>query len=95
MPAPTAAASPAKWRQLLPAWGVALAISALLVWAGRRWPVPLLEQSWALAQPERPLLLALALVLLPPLLMGLVLLRGLLRLPPAGAPHPDRGESSD
>jgi hypothetical protein len=59
-----------------------------LVWAGHRWPVPLLEQAWALARPERPLQLALALVLLPPLLMAWVLLRGLLRLPAAGRPTP-------
>jgi hypothetical protein len=71
VPSPAAAA---KARQLLLPWSAALGLSALLVAAGRRWPDPLLSQSWALARPELPLQLALALVLLPPLLMGLVLL---------------------
>ena len=65
------------------------------MWAGRHWPTPLLEQGWALARPQRPLQLAVALVLLPPLLMALVLLRGLGPVPQADAAHPDRGESSD
>ena len=62
--------------------------------AGRHWPEPLLAQRWALARPELPLQLALALVLLPPLLMGLVLLARM-RAPALAetAPHPDRGES--
>ncbi|MFM2079499.1 MAG: hypothetical protein RLZZ219_181 [Cyanobacteriota bacterium] len=80
---------------LLLSWGGAIALSALLVWAGRRWPLPLLEQAWALQRPGLPLQLALALVLVPPLLMAAVLLRGLLRWPAAGASHPDRGESTD
>lgn len=86
MPSPT----PAKGAQLLWSWGAALVVSALLVWAGRHWPQPLLAQAWALQRPELPLLLALALVLLPPLLLGAWLLRGLRR-----PPHPDRGESTD
>ena len=53
---------------------MALALSALLVWCGRHWPTPLLEQAWAQRQPEASLWLALALVLLPPLLMGVLLL---------------------
>jgi hypothetical protein len=65
-----------------------LALSGLLVWAGRRWPIPLLQQPWALAHPQWPAGLALALVLGPPLLMALWLAAGLVR-------HPDRGESSD
>ena len=56
--------------------GGALVLSALLVAAGRRWPTPLLEQPWALRHPAAPFWLALGLVLLPPLLMGLVLLAG-------------------
>ena len=75
-------------------------LSALLVAAGRRWPTPLLEQPWALRHPAAPFWLALALVLLPPLLMGLLLLAGV--RPPGladgstdGAAHPDRGESFD
>jgi hypothetical protein len=67
-----------------------------MVAAGRRWPTPLLEQAWALRHPAAPLWLALALVLLPPLLIGLVLVVGRHQpRPPDGAPHPDRGESSD
>jgi type VI protein secretion system component VasK len=85
----------AKAVQLLLTWAAALVLSALLVWCGRHWPLPLLEQSWALRRPERPVQIALALVLMPPLLLGLVLLRGLLRHPTAPAAHPDRGESSD
>lgn len=75
-------------------------LSALLVAAGRRWPTPLLEQPWALRHPAAPFWLALGLVLLPPLLMGLVLLAGvrqpgLPKGPADGAAHPDRGESFD
>jgi len=88
--------APPKWRQLLPPWGAALGLSALLVAAGRRWPTPLLEQPWALRHPALPGWLALALVLLPPLLIGLVLVAGRPQpgLPEAAA-HPDRGESTD
>lgn len=85
----------AKAVQLLLTWAAALALSALLVWCGRHWPLPLLEQSWALRRPEQPFQIAVALVLLPPLLLGLLLLWGLLRHPAAPAAHPDRGESSD
>jgi hypothetical protein len=70
----------AKGLQLLLTWGAALALSALLVWSGRHWSLPLLEQPWALR---------------PPLLLGLLLLRGLLRHPAPPASHPDRGESTD
>lgn len=84
----------AKGLQLLLTWGAALALSALLVWCGRHWPLPLLEQSWALRWPELPFQIALALVLLPPLLLGLLLLRGVLRHPAPPASHPDRGEST-
>ena len=67
-----------------------------MVAAGRRWPTPLLEQAWALRHPAAPLWLALALVLLPPLLIGVVLLAGRHRQGlPEGPPHPGRGESSD
>jgi hypothetical protein len=77
-----------KWRQLLPTWTAALGLSAALVWAGERWPTPLLEQGWALERPQLPPQLALLLVFVPPALMGLLLIvrmRG----------HHDRGESSD
>lgn len=67
--------SPSKWRQLLLCWALALGLSALLVWSGRHWPVPLLQQAWAQRQPAAPLALALTLVLLPPLLMAVLLLR--------------------
>lgn len=69
-------------------WAVALAVSAVLVAAGRHWPDPLLAQPWAQARPELPLQLALALVLLPPAAMAAVLLRRLVAAP-------GRGESSD
>jgi type VI protein secretion system component VasK len=86
----------AKARQLLLPWSAALGLSALLVAAGRRWPQPLLAQPWALAHPELPLQLALALVLLPPLLLGLVLLVRMRQPGLAEAvAHPGRGESSD
>ncbi len=85
-----------KWRQLLLCWALALALSALLVWSGRHWPLPLLQQAWALRQPEAPLRLALALVLVPPLLMvALLLLRWQGQGTAGGGLHPDRGESSD
>ena len=77
-----------EWQRLLPPWLTALALSALLVWAGRHWPTPLLEQPWALAHPQWPARLALALVLGPPLLMALWLVVGLGR-------HHGSGESSD
>ena len=74
--------------------------SALLVAAGRRWPTPLLEQPWAQQHPAAPFWLALGLVLLPPLLMGLVLLArvrqpALPKGPADGAVNPGRGESVD
>ena len=75
-----------KWLQLGLAWLLALAVSALLVWSGRHWGTPLLEQPWAIANPERAAQLALALVLLPPAALALVVARGL---------WVDRGESSD
>jgi len=78
----------ADWRQLLPPWLLALGLSALLVAAGQRWPTPLLQQAWALEHPGWPAALALALVLLPPLSLGLLLVRRMVR-------HHDRGESSD
>jgi hypothetical protein len=84
-----------KARDLLLSWGLALLLSALLVWAGRHWPLPLLLQPWALARPERALQLALALVLLPPLGMGAWLISSLLRHPGGPPANPDRGESSD
>jgi len=66
----------------------ALALSLLLVAAGRRWPTPLLQQEWAQADPGLAALLALALVLLPPALMAALLLARMRR-------HHDRGESSN
>ncbi|MEN9496356.1 MAG: hypothetical protein RLZZ137_1396 [Cyanobacteriota bacterium] len=63
-----------KWLQLLLCWALALGLSALLVWSGRHWPVPLLHQAWAQRQPAVPVALALVLVLLPPLLMAMLLL---------------------
>lgn len=78
----------AKLRQLAPSWLLALLLSAGLVAAGRHWPEPLLEQPWLAGRPVLLLTLVAALVLLPPALLALVLIRALLR-------HPDRGESSD
>ena len=78
-----------KAAQLALVWGGALVFSGLLVGAGRHWSEPLLEQAWARHDPGAPLLLVAVLLVLPPLLMALVLLRGLLRHPPG------RGESSD
>jgi hypothetical protein len=79
----------AKLVQLAWVWGFALGLSALLRWAGLLWPDGLA------VNPE----LALVLVLVPPALMALALVRGLLAPPPtgAGAPlgDPGRGESSD
>ncbi|MEY4759558.1 MAG: hypothetical protein RLZZ268_1056 [Cyanobacteriota bacterium] len=71
-------------------WALALAISALLVAAGERWPAPLPLQ----------LPLVWGLVWLPPLAMGLWLLArwrlpGVSGVPDPGAPDPDRGESID
>jgi len=66
----------------------ALALSWLLVAAGRRWPTPLLQQGWAQADPGLAAWLVLALVLLPPALMALLLLARMRR-------HRDRGESID
>ena len=76
------------WRSLLGPWLLALALSALLVAAGWRWPTPLLQQAWAQADPGRPALLALLLVLLPPALMAALLIARMLR-------HRDSGESID
>ena len=67
-----------------------------MVAAGRCWSTPLLEQRWALSHPEAPFWLALALVLLPPLLMALVLLARIRQPgPSAEAANPGRGESFD
>ena len=86
---PTPVAEPeADWRQLLPPWLLALGVSALLVAAGQHWPTPLLQQAWALRHPGWPAALALALVLLPPLALGLLLVSRMGR-------HHDRGESFD
>jgi hypothetical protein len=76
------------WRSLLGPWLLALALSALLAWAGRRWPTPLLQQAWAQVDPGRPALLALLLVLLPPALMAALLIARMVR-------HRDSGESID
>jgi TRAP-type C4-dicarboxylate transport system permease small subunit len=76
------------WRSLLGPWLLALALSALLVWAGRRWPTPLLQQAWAQVDPGWPALLALLLVLLPPALMAFLLIARMVR-------HRDSGESID
>jgi hypothetical protein len=62
-------------------WALALALSAALVAAGERWPEPLVPAGGAIA----------ALLLGPPLLMTLWLLRRW-RLQSG---DPDRGESSD
>ena len=67
---------------------LALALSLLLVAAGRRWPTPLLQQDWAKADPGLAALLAFALVLLPPALMAALLVARMMR-------HRDRGESTD
>ena len=76
------------WRALVKPWLAALALSALLVGAGARWPIPLLQQAWAQADPGRAVLLALALVLVPPGLMAALLIVRMVR-------HRDRGESID
>ncbi|MEN9766789.1 MAG: hypothetical protein RLZZ32_749 [Cyanobacteriota bacterium] len=85
---PLAPMTAAKWRELLLAWGLALLISGGLVWSGSHWPTPLLQQSWALAEPGRAAALALVLVLGLPALMALVLGLRMLR-------HRDKGESID
>ena len=76
------------WRELLPAWSLALLISAALVWAGWHWPTPLLEQAWAQANPGSAEALALALVLGLPAVMALLLVLRMRR-------HRDKGESID
>ena len=86
-PAEASLAHPA-WRSLLGPWLLALALSALLVAAGWRWPVPLLQQGWAEAAPGLGAWLALLLVLLPPALMAALLIVRMLR-------HRDSGESID
>lgn len=77
---------PSAWgwlRDVLPAWALALALSAALVTAGRRLPQPLApEGAWVVV-----------LVLGLPLLMGLALAVGWLFT--ATPLHPDRGESGD
>jgi hypothetical protein len=73
------------WRALVKPWLAALALSALLVGAGARWPIPLLQQAWAQEDPGRAALLALALVLVPPGLMAALLI----------VRHRARGESID
>jgi hypothetical protein len=50
--------------------------------------LPLLDQAWAQAAPERAVALALVLVFVPPGLMALLLIVRMLR-------HHDRGESID
>ena len=79
----------AKLVQLAWVWGFALGLSALLRWAGLLWP------NGLAVNPE----LALVLVLVPPALMALALVRGLLASRPAGEAgppgDPGRGESSD
>jgi len=67
-----------KVRSLALVWGLCLVLSAALAAAGRRWSAPLTPQP----------LTVWSLLLLPPLLTGLVLLRGW-RLPTAG----DGGQS--
>ncbi len=67
---------PSKFRSIARLWALALALSALLVAAGERWPQPLPPRAD----------LAWALVLVPPLLLALWLLR------PQG-PTADGGES--
>ena len=78
--------TPSAWRNLrdvLPAWALALALSATLVAAGRRLPQPLAAEGLWVA------LLVLGL----PLLMGLVLAARWLFA--ASPEHHDRGESGD
>ena len=76
----------AKLPSLLLGWSLALLISALLVSAGQRWPEPLAVVSWQVW----------ALVLIPPLLMGLWIASRWSRVP-AAAVHPggdgDEGQS--
>ena len=73
-----AGSDPAKFRSLALVWGLSLLLSALLAAAGRRWSEPLTPQA----------LMVWSLLLLPPLLTGLLLLRSW-RLPHAV----DGGES--
>jgi hypothetical protein len=68
---------------LLPVWGLAVALSAALVAAGERWPQPLTPDGRWVG----------VLVFGLPLLMGLALVAGWLLCAPAG--DTDRGESSD
>lgn len=78
--------TPSAWRNLrdvLPAWALALALSATLVAAGRRLPQPLAAEGLWVA------LLVLGL----PLLMGLVLAARWLFA--ASPEHHDRGESGN
>ena len=78
--------TPSAWRNLrdvLPAWALALALSATLVAAGRRLPQPLAAEGLWVA------LLVLGL----PLLMGLALAARWLFA--ASPEHHDRGESGD
>ncbi|MFM7267029.1 MAG: hypothetical protein ACKOZT_00365 [Cyanobium sp.] len=73
-----AGSDPGKFRSLALVWGLSLLLSALLAAAGRRWSEPLTPQA----------LTVWSLLLLPPLLTGLWLLRGW-RLSAAG----DGGQS--
>ena len=84
MPSPALPSSPgAALLPVLRLWLLALALSALLVAAGRHWPEPL--------QPDGRLVWPL--LLLPPALLAFALWRG---APPAAARSDrDRGESID
>ncbi len=69
--------------KLLAVWLVALLLSGGLAWAGQRWAEPLpIDLAWVGA-----------LVLVPPALMGLVLLRNWEAGPSAASPPGDGGES--
>jgi hypothetical protein len=68
---------------LLPVWGLAVALSAALVAAGERWPQPLTPDGRWVG----------VLVFGLPLLMGIALVAGWLFRAPAG--DTDRGESGD
>jgi len=81
---PRSKPSASDWlRDLLPVWGLAVALSAALVAAGERWPQPLTPDGRWVG------LLVFGL----PLLIGLALVAGWLFRAPVG--DPDRGESSD